>query len=204
MDISSLLGLPDGLAVESLDRTSATLTVSLFSPSVTACCPRCGTSAERVHSCYQRTVADLPCGAYQVLLRLRVRRFFCPNSSCALRLFAERLPDLVQPYARKTLRLLQALHAIGLTAGGEGGARLTQHLHLPTSPPTLLRGVKTLLTPPAPPVRVLGVDDWGATRSRMCSCKDCTVFVAQHWPRYSTACPLRPLPQPASTSFTAR
>ena len=45
MDISSLLGLPDGLAVEALCRTPATFTVPLFSTTVAACCPQCGTSA---------------------------------------------------------------------------------------------------------------------------------------------------------------
>lgn len=122
--------------------------------------------AERVHSGYQRAVADLPCGGYQVIPYLWVRRFFCPNAACERHLFAERLPELVQPYARKTPRLLQALRAIGLTAGGEGGARLAHRLHLPTSSPTLLRWVKMLPTSPGPPVRVLGADDWAWKRGQ--------------------------------------
>jgi transposase len=109
---------------------------------------------------------DLPCGEYQVILRLWVRRFFCPNSACILCLFAERADALVQPYARKTIRLLQALRAIGLTAGGEAGARLAQHRYLPTSPPTLLRWIKRLPAPPGPPVRVLGADDWAWKRGQ--------------------------------------
>ena len=87
-------------------------------------------------------------------------------SACALRLFAERVSELVQPYARKTIRFLQALRAIGFTAGGEAGARLAQHLHLPTSPPTLLRCVKMLPAPPASPVRVLCADDWAWKRGQ--------------------------------------
>src|SRR5262249_1202997 len=62
--------------------------------------------------------------------------------------------------ARRTIRLLHALRAIGFTAGGEAGARLAHYLHLPTSSSTLLRAVKAVSLAPIPPVRVLGVDDW--------------------------------------------
>src|SRR5216683_2156121 len=117
MDLPSLLGFPPGLAIRSLCRTSTALTVSLVSTTATACCPQCGVSAARVHSRYQRTVADLPCGGYQVVLRFWVRRFFCPNSACVLRLFAERFSEVVEPYARRTTRLLHAVRAIGFTVG---------------------------------------------------------------------------------------
>jgi transposase len=95
-----------------------------------------------------------------VLVLLTVRRFFCPNPACLRRLFAERFPPLVEPFARKTTRLLAAWRAIGWTAGGTPGARLTRHLALPTSPTTLLRCVNTLPYPPIETVRVVGVDDW--------------------------------------------
>jgi hypothetical protein len=172
MDLPVLLGLPPRLAIESVCHTSTALTVSLVSTTAAACCPQCGVSAKRIHSRYHRTVADLPCGGRQVVLRFWSRRFFCPNSACVLRLFAERFAAVVEPYARRTTRLLHALRAIGFTVGGEAGARLTRHLHLSTSAATLLRVIKALLPPSTSPVRVLGVDDWGATRSRMCSCKD--------------------------------
>jgi transposase len=160
MDPPALLGLPPRLAIESLCRTSTALTVSLVSTSAAARCPQCGANAKRIHSRYQRRVADLPCGGYQVVLRLWVRRFFCPNSACVLRLFAERFAEFVEPYARRTTRLLHALRAIGFTVGGEAAARLTRHLHLPTSASTLLRAIKGLLPRSTSPVRVLGVDDW--------------------------------------------
>jgi transposase len=160
MDLPALLGLPPRLAIESLCRTSTALTISLVSTTAAACCPQCGANAKRIHSRYQRTVADLPCGGYQVVLRFWARRFFCPNAACVLRLFAERFSAFVERYARRTTRLLHAVRAIGFTAGGEAGARLARHLHLPTSASTLLRAIKTLLPPSTSPVRVLGVDDW--------------------------------------------
>lgn len=60
MDISSLPGLPDGLAIAALCRAPATFTVSPFSTSVAACCPQCGTSAERVYS-RRRSCAGSKC-----------------------------------------------------------------------------------------------------------------------------------------------
>jgi zinc-finger of transposase IS204/IS1001/IS1096/IS1165 len=143
MDPPALLGLPPRLASESVCRTSTALTVSLVSTPAAACCPRCGATAARIHRRSQRTVADLPCGGRQVVLRLWVRRFFCPTSACVLRLFAERFAAVVEPYARRTTRLLHALRAVGFTVGGEAGARLAQRLHLPTSASPHLR-----ITPP--------------------------------------------------------
>jgi hypothetical protein len=55
----------------------------------------------RVHSRYTRTVADLPWHGVPMSLHIRVRRFFCENSSCKRAIFAERVPE-VAAYARKS------------------------------------------------------------------------------------------------------
>jgi transposase len=39
-------------------------------------------------------------------------------------IFTERLPVLVEPYARKTTRLREVLELVVFTLGGEGGASL--------------------------------------------------------------------------------
>jgi transposase len=62
-----------------------------------------------VHSRYKRTLADLPWQGIRVYLRLQSRKFFCSNEECRQTIFTERLPTVVQPYARRTLRLDQAL-----------------------------------------------------------------------------------------------
>ena len=43
-----------------------------------ASCPGCGRFSVRVHSRYQRRLADAAIGGRPVLIRLTVRRFFCP------------------------------------------------------------------------------------------------------------------------------
>src|SRR5919108_1959100 len=87
----------------------------------TASCPDCAILSSSVHSRYQRRLADLSWGALAVRLQLLVRKFACRNFTCARRIFTERLPDVAAPYARKTMRLVNALRAIGMALGGGGG-----------------------------------------------------------------------------------
>ena len=58
------------------------------------------------------------------LLIVRVRRFRCLTSACPRQIFAERLPDLAAPFARRSLPLQQALERVGFALGGEAGSRL--------------------------------------------------------------------------------
>jgi transposase len=94
-----------------------------------------------------RTVADPPWQGVAVQLRLDARRFRCLHPTCPQRIFCERLPGVVAPYGRRTLRLDEALHLIGVALGGEAGARLACRLGMRVSPETLLRGVRRLSSP---------------------------------------------------------
>src|SRR3954452_4851789 len=125
----------------------------------------CERRAGRVHSRYERTLADLPWGEHTVVLRLRVRRLFCDNPHCQLRIFADRLPGVAAPSARKTVRLAGRLTAIGLALGGAAGARLSRELLVPAARNTLLRLVRAAPSPTEATPSVLGVDDW-ALRKR--------------------------------------
>ena len=111
--------------------------------------PLCQERATRIHSRYQRTVADLPCGGRRVRLVLTVHKFFCDQPTCPRKIFTERLPTFVRPWAQMTLRLCAALQAIGLASCGEVGARLGAKIGMPVSPTTVLRQVMALPTPPA-------------------------------------------------------
>jgi len=93
-------------------------------------CPRCHVQTARVHSRFTRIVADLPWGAYAVRLQLRVRKFFCGNAACPCQIFTERLPAVVAPWARRTMRLVERLRALGVALGGAG--RHTPHTALRT------------------------------------------------------------------------
>jgi transposase len=172
MDASQAFSLGEGLVVERVEHEATTLTVLVASPSLAARCPLCQEPSEHLHSHYQRVVADLPCGGRQVRLLVQVPKFRCKTSTCPRKVFAERLAPLIEPWARQTTRLIEALQAIGLATCGEGGTRLAAKLNLPTSPTTLLRRIMALPDVTPEPVQELGIDDFGATRSCMCSRKD--------------------------------
>ena len=128
-------------------------------------CPRCAVPAQRIHSHYTRTLADLPWAQYRVCLQLRVRKWFCRNRACRRRIFTERLPTIAAPWARRTLRLAQRLVALGIALGGQAGVHLGRAWDLRVSRNTLLRLLRQQPEPDAPTPRVLGVDDF-ALRKR--------------------------------------
>jgi transposase len=124
-------------------------------------CPICGSISRRIHSRYLRKLGDLPWEKLTVLILLETRKFFCVEQSCRRTIFTERLPGTVARYARRTLRLSEALDWITLAVGGCAGARLARRLGLLVSGSTLLRQLRrqTRSVPRQAP-RVLGIDDW--------------------------------------------
>src|SRR3989441_11545169 len=157
--------LPDlsDLIIEQVSVTNG-VTVTVRAASPTACCPCCGTICQRVHSHYRRTLRDLPASGRPVHLKVDVRRFFCPESTCRRKIFAERFPSLTLPRVKFTLRLQEALREMGFELGGEAGARLGKKLTYSGSPDTILRlrQKKQMSTTPAP--RVGGVVEWSGEK----------------------------------------
>src|SRR5712692_1756605 len=160
MELSLLLSLPEGLRVEGIELQGAGLAVEVVSIRSSSCCPLCAQASSHVHSRYQRTLRDIPSGGSKVVLHLWVRKFFCRTPDCPRRIFTERLPTFVEPWAQVTMRLFEAVQAIGLATSGELGARLSVRLEFHSSPTTILRRIMAL--PPSSPARVslLGIDDW--------------------------------------------
>jgi transposase len=154
MEGSPFLPLPEGMLIDRIEQTDSQLTVTVNSTRAQAPCPGCGCPSDHVHSQYQRTVTDVPCGGRRVVLRLCVRK-----------VFAERLPNLVQPWARVSDRLREELKAIGLSASAEVSERLAPRLGMKVKAPTLLRYLRTIQDPPRADVTVLGIDDFSLRRS---------------------------------------
>ena len=160
--------------IENMRLADNNLQLTLRPGFTTANCPLCDIPAQRIQSRYKRSLADLPISGRRVQLQLLVRRFYCDNSQCIRRIFAERFTSLTRPYAQRTNRLEQGLLQFGLALGGEAGARLAQKLGFYTSPDTLLRLVKTpkveatgagASAAPIPLTKV-GIDDWSWKRGR--------------------------------------
>ena len=162
--ISELFPPTCGIRLTEVIVEDQSVQVQLTAIAPTALCPDCATPSSSVHSHYQRRLADLPWGALAVRLQLLVRKFVCRQLTCARRIFTERLPDVAAPYARKTMRLVNALQAIGIALGGQAGARLAASLRLPASAATLLRLVRAAPIPPMPGLQAVGVDEWAWRR----------------------------------------
>ena len=166
MDFSSLFALPNGLEVTETSVTGLVLTLSLVATATTALCPLCGQASQHIRSSYTRHVADVPYAGRQVQMILRVRKFRCDTTDCPRRIFAERLTPFIEPWARMTKRLSQAIEAIGLATSGELGARFAPALGIVTSPTTILRRTMNLPTQRSEAVSQLGIDDWSFRRGR--------------------------------------
>src|SRR6266852_613407 len=152
-------------------------------------CPGCARPSRRIHSHYERRLADLPWNGIPLEIRLRTRRFFCDADECDRRIFTERLPETTAIYARRTLRMEQALRWLGLALGGEAGARTAERLGLGVSGDTLLRHLRRMAlaqkqAPVAP--RVLGMDDW-AWRKGQRYAPSCVIWSGGAW---WTSCPI--------------
>ena len=93
------------LALESITSKETQVILVVRTIQSTVPCPRCHQASSRVHSRYQRTVADLPWQGVTVQLQLLSRKFFCTNKTCERRIFCERLPRVVASYGRQTVRL---------------------------------------------------------------------------------------------------
>ena len=162
--IASLI--PVGLKVISVDEGENTLVVTARSSATTASCPLCGVVSHRVQSHYVRQPSDLPCAGRRVRLRLMVQRFRCGLPGCLRKVFAERFDRTVLPErARRTGRLEEIVHHLGLAMGGRPGAGFAQRLMLPVSNDTLIRVVRRRATPRSEKLAVIGIDDWAYRRN---------------------------------------
>ena len=157
--------LPPGLNIEQVQIDVAEIVAVARSQATAARCPACGCLSKQVHSRYERWLADLPAHGRRVRIRLTVRRFRCPEPDCPRQIFAERVGDAIaRPFARRTARLQDIVHHLGLALGGRPGQCLARRLLLPVSKDTLLRIVRGHAPRPSDPPRVVGIDDWAWKR----------------------------------------
>src|SRR5215469_10936330 len=140
------------------------ITLTLRTTSPTASCPSCGTASSRIQSRYTRMLHDLPSVGHPLRLLMHVRRFSCKKSTCAQKIFVERLPDLCRPHAQRTKRLQEALRQLGLMIGGQAGADVASELGISGSRDTILRLLRQSQQPAQFEPHVIGLDDWAWKR----------------------------------------
>src|SRR5689334_4176510 len=121
-----------GLRVDRVSLKGSTIRIEARTTSQHAECPQCGSTSARVHSRYERRLADTGIGGRPALLVLSVRRFFCAQTSCPKTTFAEQVPGLTRRYGRHTGPADHVVAAVAMALGGRAGSRLVGRLALPT------------------------------------------------------------------------
>jgi transposase len=164
MEEASLLSLPEGMRVEHIQITEHGLVIEVEALHPTSCCPLCAQTSDSIKTHYRRVLRDAPCAGRQVQLVLTVRKFYCRNPYCSQKVFTERLPTFVEPWARMTTRCCQHITSIGLATCGKGGARLAARLGIQTTRPTILRRIMGLPDVCTGSVVYLGIDDFSFRR----------------------------------------
>lgn len=163
------LFIPVGAALQmtAADFTPEGIVVDLHTTAQTADCPTCEVSTPRVHSHYQRRLADLPLAQLPVRVHLHVRRFRCDTLGCGRTTFSEPVPSLAVPYARRTARLRTEQRQLALDVGGEPGARLARRQGMGVSPDTLLRLARSTPEDVRPTPHCLGIDDFALRKGQV-------------------------------------
>jgi transposase len=154
------------LSVDRVAVNSGLVTIQPRSADLIARCLVCVMPSERVHGRYIRHVADLPIVGSFVSLSLQIRRFHCSQAGCPRRIFAEHLPAAAPFRKRRTVRLADVQRAPALATGGELGSRLAGLLAMPASGDTLPRLIRAVSVEPAPPARIIGIDDLAWRRGK--------------------------------------
>ena len=98
-----------------------------------------------------------------VTVKLRVIRWRCGNAECERQTFADPLPEIASPHARRTCPVAEIVQLLGHGVGGLPGERLMKRLGMPVSDDTILRQLKRCATArgATTTVRIAGIDDWG-------------------------------------------
>ena len=135
--------VPLGLAVESTVVEGPSTIITVRAMAAAGRYPACGSSTRRVHSRYLRMALDLPLSGKVVRLLVATRRFRCDMAQCSQRIFTERFADeILRPWGRRTARIDDLVHHLGLALGGRPGADLAWRLMLMEGNDTLLRLVR--------------------------------------------------------------
>src|ERR1017187_5504344 len=109
-----------GLVVERIEPAGAGVVIEARSRAPGAACPACGAWSSRVHSGYTRTVADGPAGSGPVVIRLAVRRLFCPDPAWMVVTVAVQVAGLTGRHLPAERAAAGVTGADGAGAGGPG------------------------------------------------------------------------------------
>lgn len=170
MNANTLLADPNAIAIEKFVPHGEAITIIVHPIQPTADCPLCGQPSSSLKARYLRRFDDLPWHGVPVRIELHARKFRCRNVLCPRKVFCERLPQVVAPFARHTLRLAQAFELLAFALGARAAARTATGLGLRVGKDVCLRAMRRRASlsksTDGDQVCVLGVDDFAFRRAR--------------------------------------
>lgn len=167
MDFSICLPNASVLQFISVCVQEQTVIFHVSSSQTQAICPQCKEVSQKIHSRYQRTLADLPLSGLAVRLICQSKKFFCRNKECSQQIFVERLDEVAEVFARRTKRLDKILCSLAFYVGGRVGAQVTSRLSIGVSRQTLIRQILRNPSPPMIMPKVIGIDDFAFRRGQV-------------------------------------
>lgn len=154
----------NGIHVQRIFGKGTGVRIEATTTKVEAICPECATVSRRVHSRYQRRLADAGMGKREIEVQLTVRRFSRMQTACPRRTFVEQVEAVTTRHGRRTQLADRTVLDVGLALGGRPGARLIAQIGTPVNRMTLLRAVRATPDQPITTPQVLGVDDFAIRR----------------------------------------
>ena len=165
MNANTLLADPSAIEIVKIVSLSDSITIVVQAIQKSAVCPLCNQHSSSLKTRYLRRLADLPWHGVMVRLELHSRKFRCRNELCTRKVFCERLPKVVAPYSRRTIRLNQIIELLAFTTGARAAASASIALAFPVGKDVCLRAMRQpVLSNESTTVRVLGVDDFAFRR----------------------------------------
>jgi transposase len=114
-EMEGIIVLPDERLKYITHRSDArTIKIKIASTRQEAICPYCKMESKKVHSRYVRKLQDLPIQGKKVYLLLSTKKYFCNNSDCNYKTFAEGY-TFFAPKAKKTNRLQEEILRVSLS-----------------------------------------------------------------------------------------
>ena len=165
-ELCSLLLSAPSLQIQNITFENNQLHLAVESTHQQARCPICLEQSRSLHSTYRRYPQDLPWASVPVVLQITVKRFFCQNQDCQKKTFAERFPDLVDWYQRRTKRVKEKQQHLSTNISARVAELLLKDNQIGISNTTINRLLRSLPEPAFSPVRVLGVDDWAKRKGQ--------------------------------------
>lgn len=150
----------DSICVSDVFDTETGLIAYAHSSSQSATCPYCGHTSQRCHSEYLRKIKHMPVCGKPMQLLFRARKFFCDNSECSKKTFAEQPGTEIFRYQRLTRAAEVSLCRTGVGCTSRLASELIRSQGIAASGSTVLRHIHNATMPLSGHYRNIGVDDW--------------------------------------------